>query len=166
MTWDLIEQRHRADGRDRKRSPEAGLSVCNHELPLLGREPKFLVCHPPSVSPAADSAGFLVDAFLSEQVVGVQLRITDVQRQNIDGRLRDFSEIINKKGRNAKSGHTTSWPVKLNCLLQVLTLGWTVRGFVILWETRIKTYQWRRRHCAAWLKAHIPHELRELAFQS
>lgn len=63
----------------------------------------------------------------------------DVQRQNTDCRLRAFSETINKKGRNARSEHITLWSVKLNCLLQVLTFGWTVRGSVILWETTIKT---------------------------
>lgn len=38
-----------------------------------------------------------------------------------------------QKGRNARSGHKTLWPVKLNCLLQILTFGWTVSEFVILW---------------------------------
>lgn len=107
----------------------------------LGREPKFPVCHPPPESHAANPAGCLADAFLGEQVEKIQLCIMDVQRQNIDCRLRNFSEITNKKGRNARSGHITLWPVRLNCPLHVPAFGWTVRGSVILWDMSIKTYQ-------------------------
>lgn len=37
--------------------------------------------------------------------------------------LRDFCEIVNKKGRNARSGGGSLWAVKLNCLLQVFACG-------------------------------------------
>lgn len=139
MTQEVIEQQYRTDGRERNRSPKAGLSAYNHKLPLLAREPKFPICHPPPESHTANSVDFFADAFLSDQVLGIQLCIIDVQRQNTDCRPRAFSETINKKGRNARSGHRTLWPVKQSCLLQVLTFGWTVRRSVILWETTIQT---------------------------
>lgn len=59
-----------------------------------------------------------------------------VKSKNIDCRPGDFSDIINKTRKNARSGHITLWSVKLNCLLQIFTFGWTVRRFVILGEDK------------------------------
>lgn len=84
---------------------------------------------------------FLQMLFLSEQVTGIQLCIRVGQRQKADCRLREFSEIINKRGRNAQSGRIPGWPMKSHCLFQVLSFGWTLRGSVLLRGVSIKAYQ-------------------------
>lgn len=58
-----------------------------------------------------------------------------------------FSEIINNKGRNSRSGHKTLWPMKLDRLLQTFTFGWTVRDLPPYGGMSFKT--WGRKDRAA-----------------
>lgn len=100
ITWEAIEQWCRIDGTHRKGCPEAGLPASNHQLALsirLGNRTQISRLPPTSRKPRCNLSWVFCSAFLCEQVAEIQLCIMDVQRQNIDCRLRDFSEIINKR---------------------------------------------------------------------
>lgn len=82
---------------------------------------------PTSRTRTANPAGHSAAASLCEQLLGIQFCLMDAQGPNTDCRLKDFSEIINNKGRNARSGQKTLRPMKSDCLLRTLAFGWTVR---------------------------------------
>lgn len=119
LTWEEMEQRSGAEGGERMGGPE---DAC----------PPSAIMHPTASIPHLQDAHskkthlLLLSSVSKSWGSSFALWMSRGQIQ-IAGLRFFFSEIINNKGRNSRRGHKTLRPMKLDCLLQTFTFGWTVR---------------------------------------